>query len=60
MEFSVMSLAFLGLSLVLVFKVVKMVPQGHNWTVERFGRYTKTPVNRAFKIKALIFKGWYF
>lgn len=21
---------------------VKTVPQGHNWTVERFGRYTQT------------------
>ena len=22
----------------------KFVPQGHNWTVERFGRYTRTLV----------------
>jgi regulator of protease activity HflC (stomatin/prohibitin superfamily) len=26
----------------IVFKAVKQVPQGYAWTVERFGRYTKT------------------
>lgn len=29
-------------ALVLIFSGVKMVPQGYNWTVERFGRYTRT------------------
>lgn len=29
-------------ALVLIFSGVKMVPQGFNWTVERFGRYTRT------------------
>lgn len=27
---------------VLVFKAVRMVPQGYQWTVERFGKYTHT------------------
>ncbi|MEH6416660.1 SPFH domain-containing protein [Pseudomonas sp. CGJS7] len=27
---------------VLLFKTVRMVPQGYQWTVERFGRYTHT------------------
>src|SRR5579872_7296657 len=29
------------LAIVTVFLAVKTVPQGYNWTVERFGRYTK-------------------
>lgn len=29
-------------ALVLVFSAIKIVPQGYQWTVERFGRYTKT------------------
>lgn len=28
--------------LILIFASVKIVPQGWNWTVERFGRYTRT------------------
>ncbi len=40
------SLAFLLILIVLAFfilgSVVKIVPQGYHWTVERFGRYTKT------------------
>ncbi len=31
-----------GLAVVLVFSAVKFVPQGYNYTVERFGRYTRT------------------
>jgi len=27
---------------ILIFTMVKSVPQGENWTVERFGRYTRT------------------
>ncbi len=30
------------LALAMIFAGVKMVPQGYNWTVERFGRYTRT------------------
>ncbi len=30
------------LSIVVVFMGVKQVPQGHEWTIERFGRYTHT------------------
>ena len=29
-------------ALIVVFAGVKIVPQGFQWTVERFGRYTKT------------------
>ena len=35
-------LAILALIAILVFMGVKMVPQGSNYTVERFGRYTRT------------------
>jgi len=31
-----------GLALVIIFMGVKQVPQGFEWTVERFGRYTHT------------------
>jgi len=34
--------ALVGLAVVLVFLGVKRVPQGTNYTVERFGKYTKT------------------
>ncbi len=30
------------IAIILVFRAVKQVPQGSEWTVERFGRYTKT------------------
>ncbi|WON76129.1 SPFH domain-containing protein [Serratia sp. UGAL515B_01] len=29
-------------ALIVVFSSIKIVPQGYQWTVERFGRYTKT------------------
>ena len=40
MEIFVLVIAFLAI--VIVFKGVKAVPQGMEYTVERFGRYTKT------------------
>lgn len=40
MEAFFIIIAFLGI--ILVFKGVKQVPQGMQYTVERFGRYTKT------------------
>ena len=33
---------FVGLSVAIVFMGFKVVPQGYEWTVERFGRYTNT------------------
>lgn len=41
-EFSIATIVLVVLALVLIFSGIKMVPQGHNWTAERFGRYTKT------------------
>ena len=35
-------LILIFLALVVLFKGVNFVPQGWNWTVERFGRYTRT------------------
>lgn len=35
-------LAFVGFAFVLAFKAIQQVPQGYEWTVESFGRYTKT------------------
>ena len=35
-------LVFLGVVLFFVLRSVRMVPQGYNYTVERFGRYTRT------------------
>jgi regulator of protease activity HflC (stomatin/prohibitin superfamily) len=35
-------IAILIFAVILVFGMVKSVPQGENWTVERFGRYTRT------------------
>ena len=28
-------------------KLVRIVPQGYEWTVERFGKYTRTLIARA-------------
>lgn len=36
------AIIFLGLAIAVVFIGAKSVPQGHEWTVERFGRYTRT------------------
>ena len=38
--FLAMVVVFAGV--ILLFKTVRMVPQGYQWTVERFGRYTHT------------------
>jgi regulator of protease activity HflC (stomatin/prohibitin superfamily) len=38
----VLALILLLVGIVAVFKAVRMVPQGYEWTVERFGRYTTT------------------
>ncbi len=38
----IVPLILLGLALFLLFSAIKMVPQGREFTVERFGRYTKT------------------
>jgi regulator of protease activity HflC (stomatin/prohibitin superfamily) len=35
-------LVFLVLAFFLVINVIKIVPQGREFTVERFGRYTRT------------------
>ena len=35
-------IALVLVALVLVFAGVKTVSQGANWTIERFGRYTRT------------------
>ena len=36
------AIVFIVLVLIVVFSTLKTVPQGYNWTIERFGRYTKT------------------
>jgi regulator of protease activity HflC (stomatin/prohibitin superfamily) len=36
------ALAILAFAIILILTMVKSVPQGENWTVERFGRYTRT------------------
>jgi regulator of protease activity HflC (stomatin/prohibitin superfamily) len=40
--FGAPAIAILVFAVILVFTMVKSVPQGENWTVERFGRYTRT------------------
>lgn len=39
---SITAFLFVLVAVVVLFKGVRMVPQGHNWTVERFGKYTRT------------------
>ncbi len=40
--FSVFVIVLVVLAILLIFAGVKSVPQGSEWTVERFGRYTRT------------------
>lgn len=40
--FDIVVIVLLVFAVVVLFSAVKTVPQGHNYTVERFGRYTKT------------------
>lgn len=42
MGLSTFALGFLSLVVITLFMGVKSVPQGYEWTVERFGRYTRT------------------
>ena len=40
--FSIFAIALVLLVILTLFAGVKTVPQGYNWTVERFGKYTRT------------------
>ena len=40
--FAIIVIAILVLAVLVIFMGVKSVPQGREWTVERFGRYTRT------------------
>ena len=40
--FGASALAILVFAVILIYMMVKSVPQGEEWTVERFGRYTRT------------------
>jgi len=42
MEIGSVIILFVGLAIAVVFMGFKVVPQGYEWTVERFGRYTNT------------------
>ncbi|MEZ5893876.1 MAG: SPFH domain-containing protein [Parvularculaceae bacterium] len=42
MAFELFVAAFVVLAVFLMFNTIKIVPQGYEFTVERFGRYTKT------------------
>ena len=38
----ILALILLAAGIIVLFKTVRMVPQGYEWTVERFGKYTHT------------------
>ncbi|PHR61698.1 MAG: hypothetical protein COA43_02930 [Robiginitomaculum sp.] len=42
MEAQIVAIGAVLLAIVILFKIVKTVPQGMEYTIERFGRYTKT------------------
>ena len=39
---TMLALVLLVAAVVVLFKAVRMVPQGYEWTVEAFGKYTHT------------------
>ncbi|MCK3654397.1 paraslipin [Pasteurellaceae bacterium Macca] len=41
-ELPIATLVFVILVIFILFSTIKTVPQGFHWTIERFGRYTKT------------------
>ena len=40
--FTLATLIFVVFVVVILYSTIKTVPQGYNWTIERFGRYTRT------------------
>ena len=42
MENYVIAIVLLLLAVVVILRTVRIVPQGYHWTVERFGKYTRT------------------
>src|SRR3974390_369804 len=40
--FSIFTIVLVFVAIITLFAGVKTVPQGYNWTIERFGRYTRT------------------
>ena len=40
--FSTAIIAMLALLVIVLYNTIRIVPQGYNWTVENFGRYTRT------------------
>jgi regulator of protease activity HflC (stomatin/prohibitin superfamily) len=40
--FDIFAVVLVALAIITLFAGVKTVPQGYNWTVERFGKYTRT------------------
>ncbi len=40
--YQIMIIALVILAIIVIFMSVKQIPQGYEWTVERFGRYTHT------------------
>lgn len=42
MQFPIVSIVFVVLVIWVLISTIKTVPQGYHWTIERFGRYTKT------------------
>lgn len=42
MAFPIVSIVFVVLVVLVLLSTIKTVPQGFHWTIERFGRYTKT------------------
>jgi regulator of protease activity HflC (stomatin/prohibitin superfamily) len=41
-HFDIFAIALVLLVTATLFAGVKTVPQGHDWTIERFGKYTRT------------------
>ena len=39
---AILVIVFTTFAFLAIFKGIRMVPQGYEWTVERFGKYTRT------------------
>ena len=57
---SIAAIVFIVLVVVVLFSALKTVPQGYNWTIERFGRYTHTLMPVSYTHLVIAGKKHYF
>src|SRR3546814_8035854 len=55
---SLLAIVLLVAGVVILFKTVRVVPQGYEWTVERFGKYTYTMTPGLHFLVPIMYSVW--